>query len=142
MAPSNTLLNLLSYLLSSFFIGCVCVFTQSCPTLCDPWTVAHQSPLSLEFSRPEYWSMLPFPSPGNLPNPGIKPVSLMSLVLAGGFFTTSTTWEFQGSPEGTQKNTKGNFTLFAFSSTWKSADPGFAHLPFLEQLSPFPSNST
>ena len=45
---------------------------QSCPTLCDPWTVAHQAPLSLGFSRQEYWSGLPFPSPGDLPDPGIE----------------------------------------------------------------------
>ena len=50
-----------------------------------PWTVAHQAPLSMEFSRQEYWSGLPFPSPGDLLGPGIKPPSL---VLAGRFFTT------------------------------------------------------
>ena len=50
-----------------------------------PWTVAHQAPLSMEFSRQEYWSGLPFPSPRDLPNPGIEP---MSPALAGGFFTT------------------------------------------------------
>ena len=55
-----------------------------------PWTVVHQAPLSMRFSRQENWGGLPFPSPGDLPNPGIKP---MSSVLAGGFFTTSTTWE-------------------------------------------------
>ena len=38
-----------------------------------PWTVAHQTPLSMEFSRQEYWSGWPFPSPGDLPDPGIKP---------------------------------------------------------------------
>ena len=43
--------------------------------LCNPWTVAHQAPLSTEFSRQEYWSGLPFPSPGDLPDPGIKPGS-------------------------------------------------------------------
>ena len=48
---------------------------QSCPTLCDPWTVACQAPQSMEFSRQEYWSELPFPSPEDLPNPGIKPGS-------------------------------------------------------------------
>ena len=58
--------------------------TQSCPTLCDPWTVAHQAPPSMGFSRQEYWSELPFPSPGDLPNPGTEPVSP---ALAGGFFT-------------------------------------------------------
>ena len=63
--------------------------TQSCLTLCDPmdrgarllqlfltlWTIAYQAPLSMGFSRQEYWSGLPFPSPGNLPNPGIEPRS-------------------------------------------------------------------
>ena len=49
--------------------------TQSCPTLCDPWTVAHQAPPSMGFSRQEYWRGLPFPSPGDLPNPGMKPRS-------------------------------------------------------------------
>ena len=46
-----------------------------CPTLCDPWTVAHQDPPSMGFSRQEYWSGLPFPSPGDLPNPRIEPRS-------------------------------------------------------------------
>ena len=48
---------------------------QSCPTLAIPRTVAHQAPLSTEFSRQEYWSGMPFPSPGDLPDPGIKPGS-------------------------------------------------------------------
>ena len=47
---------------------------QSCPILCDPMgSSLHQAPPSMGFSRQEYWSGLPFPSPGNLPNPGIKP---------------------------------------------------------------------
>ena len=53
-----------------------------------PWTVACQAPLSMGFSRQEYWSGLPCPTPGDLPDPGIKPVSLASPALAGGFFTT------------------------------------------------------
>ena len=58
-----------------------------------PWTVAHQAPLSMGFSRQEYWSGLPFPSPGALQDPGIEPMSLMLPTLAGGFFTTiSTMW--------------------------------------------------
>ncbi|CAI9153792.1 unnamed protein product [Rangifer tarandus platyrhynchus] len=57
------------------------------------WTVAHQAPLFLGFSRQEYWSGLPFPPPGDLPNPGIKPRSLTSPALADRFFTTSATWE-------------------------------------------------
>ena len=48
---------------------------QSCPSLEIPWTIAHQAPLSMGFSRWEYWSDLPFPSPGDLPDPGIKPRS-------------------------------------------------------------------
>ena len=61
---------------------------QSCPTLCDAMEVALQVPLSMEFSGQEYWSVLPFPPPGDLPKTGIKP---MSLALGGGFFITSTT---------------------------------------------------
>ena len=53
-----------------------------------PWTVAHQAPLSLGFSRQEYWSGLPFPPPEDLPDPGIEAASLVSPALAGGFFTT------------------------------------------------------
>ena len=53
-----------------------------------PWTVAHQAPLSMGFSRQEHWSGLPGPPPGDLPDLGIKPMSLMSPTLAGGFFTT------------------------------------------------------
>ena len=49
--------------------------TQSCPTLCDPMDVAHQVPPSMGFSRQEYWNGLPFPFPGDLPNPGIEPRS-------------------------------------------------------------------
>ena len=51
------------------------------------WTVAHQAPLSMEFSRQECWSGLPFPPPGDLPNPGVEPTSPEAPALAGGFFT-------------------------------------------------------
>ena len=69
---------------------------QSCPTFCDPMDfVARQALLSMEFSRQEYWSGSPYPSPGDLPDPGIEPESLKSPVLPGGFFTTSATWEAQ-----------------------------------------------
>ena len=57
------------------------------------WTVACQAPLSMGFSRQEYWHGLSFPSPGDLPNPGMGPESLSSPALAGRFFTTSATWE-------------------------------------------------
>ena len=52
------------------------------------WTVAHQAPLSMEFSRQEYWSGLTFHTPGDLPEPGIKTASLASPALTGRFFTT------------------------------------------------------
>ena len=69
---------------------CVCVHARaqslSCAQLfATPWTVAHQAPLSMGFSRQEYWSGLPFLPPGDLPHPGIKPASP---ALADGFFTT------------------------------------------------------
>ena len=58
---------------------CVCTKWLSCVLLSATlWTVAHQAPLSMGFSRQEYWSGLPCPSPEDLPNPGIKPVSLLS----------------------------------------------------------------
>ena len=56
-----------------------------------PWTAAHQAPLSMGVSKQEYWSGLPCPPAGELPDPGIEPASLTSPALAGGFFTTSTT---------------------------------------------------
>ena len=58
-----------------------------------PRTVAHRAPLSVGFSRQEYWNRLLCPPPGDLPDPGIKPAFLMTLGLAGQFFTTSATWE-------------------------------------------------
>ena len=57
------------------------------------WTVVCQVPLSMGFSRQEYCSGLPFPPTWDLPEPGIELLSLMSPALAGGFFTSSTTWE-------------------------------------------------
>ena len=68
----------------------MCVL-QLCLTLYHPWTVAHEAPLSMGFSRQEYWSGLPCPPPGDLPDPGTERVSLMSPALAGRFFTTSAT---------------------------------------------------
>ena len=69
-----------------YLLSCVRLFTT-------PWTVPCQASLSTEFSRQEYWSGLPCPPKGDLPNPGIKPMSLSAPALAGRFFTTSTTWE-------------------------------------------------
>ena len=58
---------------------------KSCPALVTPWTVAHQAPLSMGFPSPQDWNELPFPSPGDLPDPGVE---LASPVFAGRFFTT------------------------------------------------------
>ena len=63
------------------------------PLFATLWTVARQAPLSMGFSRQEYWSGLPCLPPGHLPNPGIKPTSLTFPALAGGFFNTSATLE-------------------------------------------------
>ena len=76
--------------------SCYCLVAKSCLTFGTPWTVAYQAPLSSGFSRQEYWSGLPFPSPGDLPNPGIEPISPVSPVLAGRFITT----ESPGNPRG------------------------------------------
>ena len=75
--------------------SCVCVLSRFSrgQLSASLWTVAHQAPLSMGFPRHEYRSALPFPSPEDLPNPGIEPPSFMSPALANGFFTTSATNE-------------------------------------------------
>ena len=78
-----------------FVCVCVCVYNRLfvSNSFVTPWTVAHQAPLSTGFSRQEYWSRWPCPTPGDLPDPGMGPEFLASPVLEGGFFTTNTTWE-------------------------------------------------
>ena len=80
--------------------------------------VVHQAPLSMGFSRQEYQSGLPCPPPGNLPDPGIEPVSVShtSPALAGRFFTTDTTWEAQGKWKLMMLNT----VLISLSAIWVS----------------------
>ena len=68
---------------------CVCQWLSRVRLFETPWTAAHQAPLSLGFSRQEYWSGLPCPSPEDLSDPGIEPMTPVSPALAGGFFTTS-----------------------------------------------------
>ena len=71
---------------------CVCVCAQllsDVQLFMNRWTVACQAPLFMEFSRREYWSMLPFPTPGGFPDPGIEPTPLVSPALADGFFTAA-----------------------------------------------------
>ena len=73
-----------------------------------PWTVDHRAPLSMEFPRQEQWSGLPFPSPGNLPDPGMEAASLVSPALASGFLTAELS--HQGSPHPKLEEWKaGNF---------------------------------
>ena len=66
---------------------------QLCLTLSDPIDCSPQAPLSMGFSRQGNWSGVPIPLPGDLLDPGIKPVSLRTPPLAGGVFTTSPTWK-------------------------------------------------
>ena len=79
MVNSNIVFQLFFTILFNcdIYIYCGCgLVAKSCPTLCDPMDcVAHQAPLPMGFSRQEYWSGLPFPSPGDLPDQGIKPGS-------------------------------------------------------------------
>ena len=72
-----------------------CVHAKSLRSFVMFWTVAHQAPLSMEFSRQECWSGVLFPPSGDLSDPRIEPVSLMSPALTGRFFITSGTWEAQ-----------------------------------------------
>ena len=72
---------------------CMLICFSGAQLFVNLWTGAFQVPLSMGFSRQEYRSGLPCPLPGDLPHSGIEPTSLMSLALAGGFFTTSNIWE-------------------------------------------------
>ena len=84
-----------SYYRGVLMCVCVCACTLSHIWLfVTLWTEACQAPLSMDFSRKEYWSGLLFPSPGDLPDPGIKLVSPMSPPSAGGLFTS---WAIRGS---------------------------------------------
>ena len=76
----------------------------------------------MEFSRPEYWSGYPFPSPGDLPDPGIKPESLMSPALAGGFFTTCSTWGFPDSSVGKESTCSAGDPSLIPGSGWSAGE--------------------
>ena len=89
--------------------------SQSCLNLVTPWTVACQAPLYMEFSRQEYWSELPFPLPGDLPDPGIKP---SSPILPSGFFATAP-------PSGTSVQ----FSHSVVSGSWRPHALQDARLP-------------
>ena len=67
----------------------VCLLLSRVQLFATPWTVARQAPLSMGFSRQEYWSGLPFPPPGDLPDPEMTPAFPVTPATAGGFFTTA-----------------------------------------------------
>ena len=90
-----------------------------------PWTVAHQASLSMELSRQEYWSGLPFPPPRYLLDPGIEPASLASYALAGGFFPTVTS----GKPLESGRNTQDQ--VHKPSAPWAPEQAVCSHLPLL-----------
>ena len=84
----------ISYVTHKFSPHCLWYSHSVCVLICVllfaiPWTVARHTPLSMEFSRQEYWSRLPFPNAGDLLNPGIEPTFLASPAWAGRFFTTA-----------------------------------------------------
>ena len=79
--------------LQVYFEPCVLSHFSHVWLFATSWTVAHQAPMPVGFSKQEYWSELPCPLPWDLPDPGIKPWSLASPALAGRFFTTSASWE-------------------------------------------------
>ena len=85
------------YSLNVYVCVCVCVCVLSCFShvrlFVTLWAVDHQAHQFVSFSRQEYWSGLLCPPAGDLPAPGTEPMSLTSLAIADGFFTTSTTWE-------------------------------------------------
>ena len=96
----------------------MCVRLSHVRLFATSWTVAHQAPLSVEFSRQEYWCGLSFPSPEDLPNPGTELASLVSLVspaLAGGFFTTGATWEALGAGNIVMSRTEHSPALLEFN---------------------------
>ena len=90
-SPQHHLILLNGYQ-SSVVSACMISYYSHVQLLATRWTVDPQDPLSMGFSRQRYWSGLPFPSLGDLPNPGIEPESLRSPALAGRFFITSATW--------------------------------------------------
>ena len=100
---------------------CACVLSGFSPVWLSaaPQTVARQAPLSTGFSKQECWSGLPSPPLGDLPDPGIEPMSLMSPALAGGFFTARAPWE--GSANTGLVAASGSCLFLCFKSYWHSA---------------------
>ena len=85
--PEHSIIMNNRYLFTSAFMCIHAKLLQLCLTLCNPVDCSQQASLSMGFSGQEYWSRLPCPPPGDLPNPGIQTMSLVSPALAGRFFT-------------------------------------------------------
>ena len=84
---------------------------QLCPTLCDPMDyIAHRAPLSMGFSRQEYWCGLPCPPPGDLLRSGTEPLSLVFPALTGGFFTTGSGSSTTGKPTQVNRGLQSNLS--------------------------------
>ena len=90
LATKTLKVAILGFFLSQTLLACVPAYSSRVWFFVIPWTVAHQAPLSMGFSKQEYWSGLSCPPPGDLPDPGIEPASP---ALAGGFFTSWATGE-------------------------------------------------
>ena len=86
---------MLTYSPVTLSLHCACVLTcfSRVQLFATPWTVVHQAPLSMGFSKQEYWSRLPFPSPGDLPDAGIEPRSLMFPVLQADSLPVELSWK-------------------------------------------------
>ena len=127
---------------------------QSCPTLCNSMQWSLPAPLTMGFSRQEYWSGLPCPPPGSLPNPGIEPASIVSPVLSGEFFTTNfpdgsdckkpacNTGDLCSIPESGRSPGEGNGNSLQYScqenpmdrGAWQALVPEVTKLDTTEQL--------
>ena len=125
---------------------------QSCPTLCDPRTIAHQAPLFIGFSKQEYWSGLLCPPPEDLPNSRIKPMSLTYLALLGGSLLTSLPFPGEGNgtplqcscPENPRDGGAWWAAVYRVSQSWtrlkrlsSSSSPSLSPLLNPSYLSPF-----
>ena len=97
----------------------ICMHNRCVWLFVTPWTVAHQAPLSMGFSRQEYWSGFPFPLPGDLPDPGVKPASPVASASAGRFFFLKII-------------TLQNFVFSSQTSTWISHT--YTYIPSLFKL--------
>ena len=131
---------------SQLWCVCVCVCVCVCALshvglFVTPWPLACQTPLSMGFSRQEYWSRWSFSPPGNLPNPGIKPMSPESPALAGGFFTNvPPTWFSDLGLAGTLGQLLGGGTLCRPSHTTANAAEPLRLGQCLPQNQPLESN--